>query len=303
MTGPLDLDLSAYRADLTEELAAVSTQSHVPTREELLSTITQRQINALHHKLGVPIPVIYRAALEQGILPLRYLRNYPSLAISEQLQLACTTVAVVGAGGLGGEVLLCLARVGVGRLIVVDPGRFDETNLNRQALCTPNSLEMTKVHTAKNTIQELNPGVEMVIHPIRLTPENRGHILVGADVAVDALDSVQDRLVLEQGTKDAGIPLVHAAIDGFLGQLMTVYPQDNGLTQIYGSETSQASSRGNLPMTALSMANLQAMEVLKILLGRGRTIRNQLLTMELEEGLIELFSFPPLHFEPAGDER
>lgn len=303
MTGPRNFDLCAYHADLAEELAAASTQTPVPTREELLSTISGWQINALHHKLGVPIPIICRGALQQGILPLRYLRNYPSLAISEQFQLAFKSVLVVGAGGLGGEILLCLARLGVGRLIVVDPGRFDETNLNRQALCTPASMAMTKVHTAQNTVAELNPGVEVAIHPVRLTLQNREHILAGADVAVDALDSVQDRLVLEQGAKDAGIPLVHAAIDGFFGQLMTVYPQDKGLAQIYGSQAPQTSSSGNLPMTASSMANLQAMEVLKILLGRGRTIRNQLLTLELEDGFMELFSFPPLHFEPAEDEK
>ncbi|MBS3780545.1 MAG: ThiF family adenylyltransferase, partial [Desulfovermiculus sp.] len=156
MTGPRNFDLCAYHADLAEELAAASTQTPVPTREELLSTISGWQINALHHKLGVPIPIICRGALQQGILPLRYLRNYPSLAISEQFQLAFKSVLVVGAGGLGGEVLLCLARLGVGRLIVVDPGRFDETNLNRQALCTPASLAMTKVHTAQNTVAELN---------------------------------------------------------------------------------------------------------------------------------------------------
>ena len=303
MTGPRHLDLSAYHTDLAEEMAAASTHTQVPGGEELLPTINQRQINALHHKLNVPIPVIYQGALQQGILPLRYLRNYPSLTISEQLQLACKCVAVVGAGGLGGQVILCLTRVGVGRLIVVDPGRFEETNLNRQALCTPASLELTKVHTAKNCVEELNPGVEVEMHPVRITPENRADILAGADVAVDALDSIQDRLVLEKGAKERGIPLVHAAIDGFFGQLMTVYPEDRGLGQIYGSQASPASSLGNPPMTALSMANLQAMEVLKLLLGRGRTIRNQLLTLELEEGLMELFSFPPLQLEPAGDER
>jgi len=292
MTGPKNLDRTSVHQALAQELDDLCTSAESP-HGQAPPTINQQQITSLHHKLGAPIPAIYRAALEKGILPLRYLRNYPAISVSEQMKLATSRAVVVGAGGLGGQILLSLARMGVGQLIVVDPSRFEESNLNRQALCTPLSLGMTKAHTAQSVVEDLNPAVEVTIHPVRLTVKNRMQILTDAHVAADALDSIQDRLILEEGTKKAGIPLVHAAIDGFFGQLMTVYPQDPGLTRIYGSgDGLQPASHGNLPMTALTMANLQAMEVLKVLLGRGRPIRNTMLTMELEEGLMEQFSFP-----------
>lgn len=291
MTGPNDLDRNAYHDPMAREIQAASSQTSVPDGH-CLPTIDEQKIKALNHKTKLPIPAIYQMALKQGILPTRYLRNYSSLSIAEQYQLALSCVAVVGAGGLGGQVLITLARLGVGRLIVIDPGRFEESNLNRQALCTPGSLDQIKVLTAQSTLQELNPGIEVEIHPVRLNPENRAHILATAHVAVDALDSVQDRLILEAGTKKAGIPMVHAAIDGFFGQLMTIYPQDPGLIQLYGSGADRhPSNLGNLPMTAFSVATLQAMEVLKILLGRGEPIRHKMLTLELEQGLLEMFCF------------
>lgn len=291
MTGPNDLDRNAYHDLLAREITNASSQTPVPDGH-CLPTIEEQKIKALHHKTKLSIPVIYQAALKQGILPLRYVRNYSSLSIAEQYQLALSSAAVVGAGGLGGQVLITLARLGVGRLVVIDPGRFEESNLNRQALCTPGSLDQIKVNTAQSTLQEINPGIEVEIHPVRLNADNRAHLLATAQVAVDALDSIQDRLVLEAGAKEAGIPMVHAAIDGFFGQLMTIYPQDPGLTQLYGSGPDRHPSHlGNLPMTALSVATLQAMEVLKILLGRGEPIRHKMLTLELEQGLVEMFCF------------
>ncbi len=293
MNGPQSNSHNFFDGSIGKEITALSTPTHVvPNAEDTVPTITDHQVMNLHRKSGLSFGDIYQRALLQGILPVRYLRNYSSVSIPEQLKLAQSTVVVVGAGGLGGQVLLCLARVGVGRLIVIDPGRFEESNLNRQALCSLSTLGRTKTLTAKNTVAEINPGVEVQIHPVRLTSENQSQLLASADVVVDALDNIKDRMVLETGSKHAGIPLVHAAIEGFFGQLMTIFPQDPGLRSIYGTDPSQpASGLGNLPMTALSVATLQAMEVIKILLNRGQLLRHKMLTVELEQGLMEQFSF------------
>ncbi|MBU2498772.1 MAG: ThiF family adenylyltransferase, partial [Proteobacteria bacterium] len=87
-------------------------------------------------ELGHPLREIYMAALGLGICPYRYLRNREAISLTEQLELAKAQVGLVGAGGLGGHIILLLARVGIGRLVVVDHDVFDETNLNRQALST-----------------------------------------------------------------------------------------------------------------------------------------------------------------------
>jgi molybdopterin/thiamine biosynthesis adenylyltransferase len=239
---------------------------------------------------------VYRAALEQSILPERYLRNRASVSMAEQLQLARSDVAVVGAGGLGGQALLCLARLGVGRLRVVDPEVFEASNLNRQALCTTASLGRPKTEVARETLTGINPGVRIESCQDRLSPENAASMLQGADVVVDGLDSIQDRFTLEAAARELSIPMVHAAIDGFVVQVMTIFPGDPGLELIYGQErTTRVSPLGNPVFAPHLAATLQAAEVLKVLLNRGRPARNGLISADLESGDFSHFSFGGSH--------
>jgi hypothetical protein len=92
--------------------------------------------NAIAQDLGLSLLDVYRATLDLGIYPHRYLRNRDGISLQDQLKLAESKVAVVGAGGLGGTVIQLLGRIGIGRLTVVDSDVFDETNLNRQVFCT-----------------------------------------------------------------------------------------------------------------------------------------------------------------------
>jgi molybdopterin/thiamine biosynthesis adenylyltransferase len=169
-----------------------------------------------------------------GILPYRYFRNRDSISIEEQLKLAESQVSVIGAGGLGGEVILLLARIGIGSLIVVDSDAFDETNLNRQALCPALSLGRSKAGEAAAMVHTINSGIEITPYQVRIDFTNAGKILAGSDVVVDALDNVPDRLMLESEAKSLGFPSVHGALAGFGGQLMTIFPDDVGLKLLYG---------------------------------------------------------------------
>jgi len=105
------------------------------TLGEDVMTVSDKVIIDIAEKNGLKIRDVGLQCLEQGIVPLRYLRNGPAIGIADQIILARSQVAVVGAGGLGGHVILNLARLGIGKLLVFDPDTFDETNLNRQALC------------------------------------------------------------------------------------------------------------------------------------------------------------------------
>lgn len=247
---------------------------------------------------GCGVSRVYREALGAGVCPCRYARNRDSISMDEQLKLARSRVAVVGAGGLGGHVILLLARLGVGELVVADCDTFDETNLNRQALCRTSTLHKSKAEEAALQVRDINPGVEVTAHRVRVDDFNIREILSGADAAVDALDNVGDRLVLERGTKALRIPLVHGALAGLDGQIMTVFPEDRGLSLIYGQNTppqkDPKSPEAVLGVPALMpclIATLEAMEVLKILLGRGTPIRNTLLHVDLQGGEMNRFLF------------
>jgi molybdopterin/thiamine biosynthesis adenylyltransferase len=240
---------------------------------------------------------IYSEALTLGICPYRYLRNREAISLKEQIRLAKSRVAVIGAGGLGGHVILLLARMGIGTLVVVDYDVFDETNLNRQALSSMEALGKPKPEAAAATVSSVNPGVKVIPCQVKLDSSNAPEILTGSNVVVDALDNVQDRFLLERTTKKLGIPLVHGALAGFEGQVMTIFPDDPGLKHLYrnegagGDKSKRPESILGVPtLTPSLIATLEAMEVLKIILKRENIFRKTMVHVDLETGQIDKFS-------------
>ena len=241
---------------------------------------------------------VYIEALTLGICPYRYIRNREVISLKEQLSLAESRVAVVGAGGLGGHVALLLARLGIGTLVVVDYDVFDETNLNRQALSSMETLGKPKPEAAISAVNSINPGVRIIPYQVKLDPANAPEILTGSNVVVDALDNVKDRFLLERTAKKLGIPLVHGALAGFEGQVMTIFPDDPGLKHLYrnertgGDKSKRPESILGVPtLTPSLIATLEAMEVLKIILKREKIFRNTMVHVDLETGQINEFSF------------
>jgi len=247
---------------------------------------------------GCSVRAVYEAALNAGICPHRYIRNRETISIEDQRQLVKSRVAVVGSGGLGGPVLLLLARMGIGYLVVVDHDRFDETNLNRQPLSSGPDLGQPKCEVAARVIEHINPGVDVQVHQVRIDDINAKKILAGSNVIVDALDNVPDRFSIQEASRALKIPLVHGAVAGFEGQLMTIFPEDTGFSLLYGTGHKEK-NQGESPETILGVpavtpslvATLQAMEVIKILLNRGRPFRNVMVHVDMETGEMNRFSF------------
>ncbi|OPY92663.1 MAG: Molybdopterin-synthase adenylyltransferase [Syntrophaceae bacterium PtaU1.Bin231] len=145
---------------------------------------------------------------------------------------------------------------------------------------------------------EINPGVAVTACRERLTAALSDRLFVYADVIVDGLDNVRDRLLLQDAAHRLHVPLVHGALAGFEGRIMTVYPGDPGLALLYGKAGEEAEAKkrpeallGVPAVTAAVIGSLQAMEVLKVLLGRGEPIRNAILHVDLENGRWETFRF------------
>ena len=241
---------------------------------------------------------VYAEALRVGIYPYRYLRNREIISPEEQLKLAESRVAVIGAGGLGGQVIILLARIGVGQLVVADNDLFEEINLNRQALCSEVTLGMPKSDVAVDVVTSINPGVEVTAYQVKTDSTNIPEIINDSDVVVDALDNIPDRFVLEKASKNMGIPMVHGALAGFEGQIMTVFPEDKGLKLLYENERVEQNNTktpeailGIPAMTPSVVATFQAMEVLKIILKRGKIFRNMMVYIDLETGELNEFFF------------
>ncbi len=273
---------------------------HVIDKMKMLSTpdrfqdgepctiITHEHVAALAAEFGLGGRRIEILALENGVIPLRYSRNMRSFDLSDQAALLKSRVGVIGLGGLGGSVTEILARVGVGRLRLLDGDRFEEHNLNRQLLSGQSGLSTPKAEAAASRVREINPSVEVETHAQFLTEENAEKMLANLDVVVDCLDTITARFLLEKFAKKAGVPLVSAAIAGTSGQLITIFPGDEGLSLIHGAPETLPpkgveTTLGCLPYTVMYMASLEAAEVVKVLHGKGSILRNRLLVADLAD--------------------
>jgi len=281
---------------LTEAIERKSIRVHDPANREV-RVLTEHDSLDLAEHYDAHISEIYIQALKIGICPYRYIRNRESISINEQLKLAQSKVSIIGSGGLGGSVILILARMGVGHLVIVDHDVFDETNLNRQAISSNSNLGMSKCEEAEKLVKQINPGVIVTSHHIKLESDTAVKNLEGCHIVVDALDNISDRFILQNATKTLNIPLVHGAVAGFSGQVMTIFPEDAGLEAIFGKqpiridESKRHEAVMGVPAVTPSLvASFQAMEVIKVLLDKENLFRNCLLYIDLESGLLNLLN-------------
>lgn len=226
----------------------------------------------------------------------RYLRNIEALTEEECRALSEARVAVVGCGGLGGSVVEALARIGVRHLRLIDADVFDETNLNRQVLCTEATIGRSKAKTAAQRILAIDSKAKPEAIVERLDERNAADLIRGMDCVVDCLDTLESRFWLAHACQSLGIPIVYGAIAGWFGQVCTVHPGDASFASIYGEPfgTSQHERLGSLPFATYATAAVQASETVKVLLGRPGQIRNRLLMIDLLDGSMESIELAPI---------
>lgn len=255
--------------------------------ENNIPIISTDKVIGLAEKYHLSLREVEIAALQQNILPARYERNYDSISFSEQIRLLNSTVAVVGCGGLGGYIIEMLARLGIGNLIVIDGDIFNESNLNRQLLCTKNVIGEGKAETAAARIKHINSSISTKTYSQFINSENIAQLIQETDIVVDALDNIPSRFDLQQSCFRLKIPLIHGAINHFNGQVSTILPGDKGLKSIYGSLENYLEINKNRKISVPSfspamVASFQVAEVTKVLLKRGTLLRNKLLLINLE---------------------
>jgi molybdopterin-synthase adenylyltransferase len=205
----------------------------------------------------------------------------------EQLKLKDSKITVIGCGGIGGAVIEMLARMGVGNLRIVDKDSFDLSNINRQLMSSTESIGRPKTEVTKEIISSITPFTEVEAFSTELNENNVQKILEGSDVIVDALDNIISRILTSRCAVKLGIPFVHGAIHGTMGQITTLTPE----TPSY-EETFKLPSAGKdltpeiiskvqklnkeVPPVIGPVPNiigcLQAFEVVKILTGRENII-------------------------------
>lgn len=274
------------RQGLAERIAALA---EIEDGTRLLGLDQARELSVT---AGCSLREVELAALDAGVVPRRYARSAGTVGTEGQAALLRATVAVVGLGGLGGYVTEALARAGVGHLILIDGDVFQESNLNRQLLSGEDSLGASKAEAARRRVAAVNAAVTTTVHAQMLTAESLPTLLKRVDVVVDALDRLPIRLTLQKGAQRLGVPMVHGSVAGFLGQVMTVFPDDPGLTALYGDgsdlpQQGLEATLGTPTATPMAVAAWQAQEAVKIITGCGEPLRNRLLFMDMEIGAID----------------
>jgi molybdopterin-synthase adenylyltransferase len=251
-------------------------------------------ITALAGELALSPRQVEIAALKANVCPLRYARNLHAFTMAEQVRLLSSTVGQVGLGGLGGGLLECLARAGVGTIHAADGDVFEETNLNRQLLSDGNALGVPKAVIAAARAEAINPSVDFTAHAGFLDADGMAALLEGADVAVDALGGLVDRPALVAAARNRNIPLVTGAVAGYTGIVATVLPGNPSPMDLFGGSgggTAAEDVLGCPSAAVMAVAALQATEVVRLLAGRTPALANKALIIDLETMRFDTVTF------------
>jgi molybdopterin/thiamine biosynthesis adenylyltransferase/rhodanese-related sulfurtransferase len=210
----------------------------------------------------------------------------PEVGERGQRRLLDAKVLLVGAGGLGSPVALYLAAAGVGTIGLVDDDVVDESNLQRQVAHATARIGQPKTASARVAVEGLNPGTRVVEHRERLTAANVDALIAGWDVVVDGTDNFETRYLLNDAAVRRRVPVVHASVYRWEGQVTTFIPFDGPCYRCLhpaqppdelAPDCAVAGVMGVLPGMA---GLLQAGEVLKLVLGVGETLAGRLLLFD-----------------------
>ena len=216
----------------------------------------------------------------------RYSRHLilPEVGLSGQKKICSTSVLCIGAGGLGSPIAMYLAAAGIGKLGIVDFDNVDFSNLQRQILHTDADVGRPKSQSAKETINGINPGVEVVIHNTRLTSENAIEIIKHYDIVVDGTDNFPTRYLTNDACVLLKKPNVYGSIFRFEGQASVFAPHLGG--PCYRCLYPEPPPPGMVPSCAEGgvlgvlpgiIGCIQATEILKLALGKGSSLLGRLL--------------------------
>ncbi|MEV6770406.1 adenylyltransferase/sulfurtransferase MoeZ [Nocardia sp. NPDC051030] len=222
----------------------------------------------------------------------RYSRHLiiPDLGVIGQKRLKNARVLVIGAGGLGSPALLYLAAAGVGTLGIVEFDEVDASNLQRQIIHGESDIGRSKADSARDSILEINSGITVELHKIRLEPDNAIELFSRYDLIVDGTDNFATRYLVNDAAVLAGKPYVWGSIYRFEGQVSVFWedaPDNRGLN--YRDLYPEAPPPGMVPSCAeggvlgvlcASIGSIMVTEAIKLLTGMGDPLLGRLMVYD-----------------------
>lgn len=204
-----------------------------------------------------------------------------------QKRICSTSVLCIGAGGLGSPIAMYLAAAGIGRIGIVDFDTVDFSNLQRQIIHGTEDVGRHKGESARETLRSINPGVDVVLHNVRLSSENALEIIQGYDIVVDGTDNFPTRYLTNDACVLLKKPNVYGSIFRFEGQASVFAPHLGG--PCYRCLYPEPPPPGMVPSCAEGgvlgvlpgiIGCMQATEILKLALGKGTSLVGRLVLFD-----------------------
>ncbi|MFZ2503599.1 MAG: adenylyltransferase/sulfurtransferase MoeZ [Nocardioides sp.] len=225
----------------------------------------------------------------------RYSRHLiiPDVGMTGQKRLKNAKVLVIGAGGLGSPALMYLAAAGVGTLGIVEFDVVDESNLQRQIIHGQSDIDRPKAESARDSVREINPHVQVIVHNERLDNDNVFEIFTGYDLIVDGTDNFATRYLVNDAAYFLGIPYVWGSIYRFDGQASAFWPTEpGGEAPCYRCLYPEPPPPGMVPSCAeggvlgvlcAAIGSIQVTEAIKLLTGIGEPLVGRLMIYDALE--------------------
>ncbi|MFJ6381788.1 adenylyltransferase/sulfurtransferase MoeZ [Kitasatospora sp. NPDC092039] len=221
----------------------------------------------------------------------RYSRHLiiPDVGMAGQKRLKNAKVLCVGAGGLGSPALLYLAAAGVGTLGIVEFDVVDESNLQRQVIHGQSDIGRSKAESARDSVKEINPYVDVVLHEERLDNSNVMEIFSGYDLIVDGTDNFATRYLVNDAAVLLGKPYVWGSIYRFDGQASVFWAEHGPCYRCLYPEAPppgmvpSCAEGGVLGVLCASIGSIQVNEAIKLLAGIGDPLVGRLMIYDALE--------------------
>ncbi|TDC51396.1 adenylyltransferase/sulfurtransferase MoeZ [Jiangella ureilytica] len=221
----------------------------------------------------------------------RYSRHLiiPDVGMAGQKRLKNAKVLVVGAGGLGSPALLYLAAAGVGTLGIVEFDEVDESNLQRQIIHGQSDVGRSKAQSARDSVKEVNPYVDVVLHETRLDNDNVLDIFAGYDLILDGTDNFATRYLVNDAAVLLGKPYVWGSIYRFEGQVSVFWAEHGpNYRDLYPEPpppgmVPSCAEGGVLGVLCASIGSIMVTEAIKLITGIGDPLLGRLMIYDALE--------------------
>ncbi len=233
----------------------------------------------------------------------RYSRtiDLDDVGVEGQRRLAMAHVAIVGAGALGSAVAVQLAAAGVGRISVADFDKVDISNLQRQPAYNENAIGKYKTDELTSRLLSLNHNIDVKAMRCLVSRKNIEEFINDADLIVDGSDNAATKQMICDVARTVGIPCVVGGVSRYVGQVMTFLPSSKiSYAEIFGNATGTevegcgitgCNAGGIFSPLPTIVAAIQASEVIKIIVGIGKSLSGRLFVLDTRTMTPQVFSF------------